>query len=115
MTTKSIFRTLSVIDVGKYTKKKGKLTYLSWSWAWAELMKHFPEAYRTVYEHPQTGLPYFTDTTGVMVKVGVTIGELSIFMLARNYQNCQMDRCSPIIPVGKLTELDSALRSIALA
>ena len=76
MATKSIFRTLSVIDVNKYTKKKGQLTYLSWSWAWAELMKHFPEAYRTVYENPQTGLPYSTDTTGVMVKVGVTIDEI---------------------------------------
>ena len=76
MTTKSIFRTLSVIDVGKYTKKKGKLTYLSWSWAWSQLMKHFPEAYRTVYENPQTGLPYWKDTTGVMVKVGVTINGL---------------------------------------
>lgn len=75
MTTKSIFRTLSVIDVNKYTKKKGRLTYLSWSWAWAELMKHFPEAHRTVYENPQTGLPYWKDSTGVMVKVGVTIGE----------------------------------------
>ena len=71
--TKSTFRTLSVIDVNKYTEKKGKFTYLSWAFAWAELMKEFPGATRTVYENPQTGLPYWSDVTGVMVKVGVTI------------------------------------------
>lgn len=72
-TKKSTFEKLSTINVAKYTEKKGKFTYLSWAWAWSELMKRFPDSFRTVYENENTGLPYFKDTNGIMVKVGVTI------------------------------------------
>ena len=39
---KQAWDTLSSIDVNQYTEKKGNLTYLSWSWAWGQLMHHYP-------------------------------------------------------------------------
>tara|TARA_R100000482_G_C5125585_1_gene148539 strand:- start:204 stop:797 length:594 start_codon:yes stop_codon:yes gene_type:complete len=41
---KAIWQTLSAIDVSEHTEKKGKLTYLSWAWAWSTLMEHYPSA-----------------------------------------------------------------------
>lgn len=32
------------INVNQHTEKKGNLTYLSWAWAWAEVLKHDPQA-----------------------------------------------------------------------
>lgn len=43
-TAEIIWKELSQIDVSAHTEKKGNLTYLSWAWAWATLMKHYPEA-----------------------------------------------------------------------
>jgi hypothetical protein len=34
-----VFKELSKINVNDKTEKKGKFTYLSWSFAWAELKK----------------------------------------------------------------------------
>jgi Protein of unknown function (DUF1071) len=35
---------LLTINVNEHTEKKASLTYLSWAWAWAEVLKHDPEA-----------------------------------------------------------------------
>ncbi|WP_375144229.1 Sak single strand annealing protein, partial [Acinetobacter pittii] len=40
----SFFTELNAINVNEYTEKKNNLTYLSWSWAWAEVMKRYPSA-----------------------------------------------------------------------
>ncbi len=40
----NVFRNLASIDVNKHTSKKGKFTYLSWTWAWATLMEEYPES-----------------------------------------------------------------------
>lgn len=42
-----VWNTLSRIDVGDHIETKGdkvKLSYLSWSWAWAQLMSKFPDS-----------------------------------------------------------------------
>ena len=39
-----VWDTLSKIDVSKHIEKKANLSYLSWSWAWATLMEHYPES-----------------------------------------------------------------------
>ena len=38
----NVFRNLASIDVNKHASKKGKFTYLSWTWAWATLMEEYP-------------------------------------------------------------------------
>ena len=43
-TNKNTFDVLSAINVNDKTEKKGNLTYLSWSWAWAEVKKLYLES-----------------------------------------------------------------------
>jgi hypothetical protein len=52
------------------------LTYLSWAEAWGKLKEYAPTANYQVHENA-SGLPYFYDQTGGMVKVTVTIEGLS--------------------------------------
>jgi len=60
------------INVNEHTEKKGQLTYLSWAWAWAEVLKIDPAA--TWEAHEFGGMPVcvMPDTTA-MTKVSVTI------------------------------------------
>ena len=39
-----VWSVLASIDVSAHTSEKNKFTYLSWSWAWAILQKHYPDA-----------------------------------------------------------------------
>jgi hypothetical protein len=72
--TKSVFETLSAINVNDKVEKKSGLTYLSWAWAWGEVKKVYPDATYTVLQDPITFKPYFFDATlGYMVMTNVTI------------------------------------------
>jgi len=72
--TKSVFETLSAINVNEKVEKKSGLTYLSWAWAWAEVKKAYPDASYLVLREPSTFLPYFHDASlGYMVMTQVTI------------------------------------------
>lgn len=82
---KTPFETLYYIDVSDNveTKKSGKttLSYLSWTWAWAEFAKRFPSATYEIekFEAPDgTKIPYIYDeNTGYMVFTNVTIDGLT--------------------------------------
>ena len=69
---KSVFEVLNAINVNEHTEKKNNLSYLSWAWAWAEVKKHYPDAFYTIYENVQ-GMNYHTDGRTCWVKTGVTI------------------------------------------
>lgn len=45
-----VWQTLSAINCSGQIEKKGNLSYLSWTWAWASLMEHFPASTYTVLE-----------------------------------------------------------------
>lgn len=78
---KSVFSTLNDVDVSKRVEKKQNLSYLSWSWAWTEVKKRYPNATYTIYEREAViddrgntcPINYFTDGLTAWVKVGVTI------------------------------------------
>ena len=79
--TKSVFETLSAINVNTKVEKKANLTYLSWAWAWAEVKKSYPSAVYEVIRDPQTDKPYFADPDlGIMVMTKVTIEDISLEM-----------------------------------
>ena len=63
---------LLLVNVNEHTEKKGQLTYLSWAWAWAEVLKYDPLATWSAIEF--NGLPFVVlpDNTA-MVKTEVTI------------------------------------------
>ena len=67
-----VFDTLSKINVNNNTEKKGNLTYLSWAWAWAELMKVYPDASYEIERFD--GKPYLYDSDlGYMVFTKLTV------------------------------------------
>ena len=60
-------------DVSGKTEKKNGLTYLSWSWAWAEFIKLYPSATYEIKKNVN-GLPCFgDDKLGYMVYTAVTV------------------------------------------
>lgn len=91
------FAVLNDINVNDKVKTKMGLNYLSWAYAWGELLKAYPDATLTVYnrtietnetittEDKDNGVtrtvvnkstqevPYFTDGRTCFVKVGVSI------------------------------------------
>ena len=90
---KSVFETLSAVDVSRHTEKKGNFTYLSWAWAWGIVKKHFPEAtfrYRTFVDNQHNTLPFMRDTktwTWVMVMVKIGSIELEASMPVLDHRN----------------------------
>jgi len=66
---------LLAINVNDRVEKKGNLTYLSWAWAWAEVLKI--DECATWYAHEFNGLPVaiLPDNTA-MVKVSVVIDKI---------------------------------------
>ena len=72
----TVFDDLYAINVNDKTEKKKtgstELTYLSWTFAWAEVKRRFPEAHYEIVMHD--GLPYvYDENTGYMVFTNVTI------------------------------------------
>jgi len=76
--TKSVWETLSRIDVNEHTEDKGGLTYLSWAWAWGICKEHYPDASFVKHMNAQD-YPCFMDENGfAFVKVTVTIQDQSV-------------------------------------
>ena len=48
--SKDVWETLSKIDVTDHVELKGKLTYLSWAWAYGIMMKHYPDLHYSFEE-----------------------------------------------------------------
>lgn len=98
--TKSVFETLNAIDCSEHTETKGKLTYLSWVWAWQILKKNYPTATYKIYEDAN-GRFYHTDGRTAWVKTGVTV---------EGIENIEylpiMDCYKKSITVDKLTSFD---------
>lgn len=62
------------INVNDHVEKKNGLSYLSWAWAWAEVLKIDPQASWEAGKHAESSLPYLPLPDGsCMVKVYVTI------------------------------------------
>ena len=79
----AVFEELNAINVNDKTEKKKsggtELTYLAWTWAWAEVKKRYPDAHYEIMMHD--GLPYvYDENTGYMVFTTVTIDGISHMM-----------------------------------
>jgi hypothetical protein len=69
------------INVNDHIEKKNGLSYLSWAWAWAEVLKIDPTARYTVHEFDGLPLVYLKDGSA-MVKVSVEIkGDIKTCLL----------------------------------
>ena len=81
MNNKSVWETLSSINVSDKTEKKGGLTYLSWAWAWGKLMDNYPQAKYTFSQWKYPDGTYkdvliYPDET-CMVQCTIEIDEIS--------------------------------------
>ena len=77
---KKNFQELYSLNVNKYVEKKQGLSYLSWSYAWAEFKKVYPDATYEIKKDEQ-GRCYFGDPDiGYMVYTTVTAGGLTYEM-----------------------------------
>lgn len=74
------FQELYSLDVNKYVEKKQGLSYLTWSYAWAEFKKIYPDAIYTIHKD-ENGKCYFGDENiGYMVYTSVMAGGLTYEM-----------------------------------
>ena len=70
---KEVFKNLFTTDVSKYVEQKKNLNYLSWTYAWAEVKKQYPDASYNIWKD-QNGNPYtFSETLGYMCYTTVCI------------------------------------------
>ena len=76
-TTQSTFMKLFKTDVSKYTEKKGKYNYLSWSYAVQELKRACPTA-RWGVTKAEDGSPFFVTQCGYFVDVWVEVDGISL-------------------------------------
>lgn len=97
---KSVFDQLNAIDVSGHVEKKNGLSFLSWVWAWSELVRRFPDANFRVIPDPE-GLNYHSDGRTAWVEVGVTVQgrEIVETLPVMDYRNQS-------IPRDRLTSMD---------
>ena len=69
--SKSIWATLSAIDCSAHIEKKGKFSYLAWTWAWAMVKENYPRAYYSLSDD----IVYSDGTMEVRVTVGIPEGD----------------------------------------
>jgi hypothetical protein len=80
MELKDLQEELLSLNVNEKTEEKNGLTYLSWSWAWAELLKKYPTATYEIVKFEDNGklVPYMFDKeTGYMVFTKLTIENIT--------------------------------------
>ena len=74
---KELIDKLLALNVNDHTEKKANLTYLSWSWAWQQALKHNPEATYTIKKNDD-GVPVFGNSKmGYMCYTTVTMGSIT--------------------------------------
>lgn len=97
---KTVWATLNEIDVSKYIKKKGQLSYLAWSTAIGLVKPYYPDVSYKVYKN-DLGFTYHTDGKTCWVEVGVTINgvEAIEYLPVMNHSNKS-------IPLDQLTSVD---------
>jgi len=103
---KSVFGTLSAIDVSDRIKEKNNLRYLPWAAAWTEVKKVYPESTYTIYkqvidEYGNTRFWHDDGRTG-WVEVGVTIEGLEVIE-----HLAIMDFKNKSIPADQITSVDA--------
>ena len=74
------FQDLYSLNVNQYVEKKNGLSYLSWSYAWAEFKKIYPDATYRVKKDDDGRCYFGDDDIGYMVYTTVTVGGIAYEM-----------------------------------
>ena len=74
----NVFKELYEVNVNEHIEKKNNLSYLSWTYAWAEAKKRFPTLTYKIHLFGENQLPYvYDENTGYMVFTEITIDGLT--------------------------------------
>jgi hypothetical protein len=84
---KTVWQTLSAIDCSKNIEKKGNLSYLSWAWAWAALMEHFPASSYAVLEPTVHSDGTYTVNISVTVSDGAKAADRTMWLPVMDNRN----------------------------
>ena len=82
-----VWQTLSAINVNEHTAKKGQLTYLAWTWAWATLMDHYADSdysFRDDMVHADGSVEVWVDLT---VSDGTSSTTRSMWLAVMDHRN----------------------------
>ena len=78
MELKELQNKLLALNVNERVEEKNGLSYLSWSWAWTELLKMCPDATYEIKKFGDKQLPYvYDEETGYMVFTSMTINGIT--------------------------------------
>lgn len=78
MELKELQKKLLELNVNERVEEKNGLSYLSWSWAWTELLKTCPDATYEIKKFGEKQLPYvYDEETGYMVFTSMTINGIT--------------------------------------
>ena len=93
LTYGTVWDELSQVDCSEHTEKKGKLTYLSWAWAWGMMMEHYPnaqysfQAFKDANEILQDTMFYPDGSASVHVTVNIDELTRSMWLSVMDYKN----------------------------
>lgn len=94
------FEVLNSIDVSDKIEKKNGLSYLSWSFAWSEIKKRYPNVKKNVVKNDK-GWLYHTDGRTCWVEVSVSINDIEEieYLPVMDYKN-------QAIPLERVTSMN---------
>ena len=87
---KEVWTTLAAVDCADKINKKGKMSYLSWAWAWAQLMNHYPEStyeFKPVVIDAAGSVEVWCDLT---IRQGVRSLTRSMWLPVMDYKNASV-------------------------
>ncbi len=99
----SHFDELAKVNCSDYVEKKGKFTYLSWPFAFAELFKRYPKAEIDVREWD--GFPAVRGPKGWMISVSVSIDGIK-----RTQWHPVLDSNNRFIPEPDVFQLNTSIQ-----
>jgi len=97
------FEKLSKLNVSDHVEKKGRFSYLSWTWAVSELRKAAPDATWEVIKYD--GMPFCKTECGYFVEVAVTVDGIALSQI-----HPVLDNNNKTIPVPNAFQINTSIQ-----
>ena len=97
------FEKLSKLNVSDHVEKKGRFSYLSWTWAVSELRKAAPDATWEVIKYD--GMPFCKTECGYFVEVAVTVDGITLSQI-----HPVLDNNNKTIPVPNAFQINTSIQ-----
>ena len=102
-TKMNTFEKLSKLNVSDHVEKKGRFSYLSWTWAVSELRKAAPDATWEVIKYD--GMPFCKTECGYFVEVAVTVDGITLSQI-----HPVLDNNNKTIPVPNAFQINTSIQ-----